>query len=63
MKGVSFSFEFPIIEYIHEKGLKLIGPSDYEQLSEIEKIRLITNSRMPLYFKHLKLINTQNETA
>jgi len=62
-KGGSFSFELPIIEYIHEKGLKILGPLNYEQLLEKEKRRLITNTSMPLYFEYLKLINTQNETT
>ena len=62
-KGGSFSFEFPIFEYIHEKGLKVLGPLNYEQLKEKEKRRLITRAIMPLYFNQLKLINTQNETT
>jgi len=63
VKGGSFSFEFPVIEYIHEKGLKILGPLNYEQLLEKEKRRLITEYRMPLYFKYLRLINTQNEAT
>ena len=32
-KGGSFSIELPIIEYIHEKELKMLGPINYEQLT------------------------------
>ena len=62
-KGGSFSMEFPIIEYIHKKGLKMIGPINYEQLLEKEKRLIAVSDTWPLYLKHLKLINTQNETA
>ena len=62
-KGGSFSMEFPIIEYIHKKGLKMIGPINYEQLLEKEKRLIAVSYTWPLYLKHLKLINTQNETA
>ena len=62
-KGGSFSMEFPIIEYIHKKGLKMIGPINYEQLLEKEKRLISVSDEWPLYLKHLKLINTQNETA
>ena len=62
-KGGSFSMEFPIIEYIHKKGLKMIGPINYEQLLEKEKRLISVSDTWPLYLKHLKLINTQNETA
>ena len=62
-KGGSFSFEFPIFEYIHEKGLKVLGPLNYKQLKEKEKRHLITRAIMPLYLNQLKLINTQNETT
>ena len=62
-KGGSFSMEFPIIEYIHKKGLKMIGPINYEQLLEKEKRHISISDTWPLYLKHLKLINTQNETA
>ena len=62
-KGGSFSMEFPIIEYIHKKGLKMIGPINYEQLLEKEKRYISISDTWPLYLKHLKLINTQNETA
>ena len=66
VKGGSFSIDLPIIDYIPEKpekGLKIIGPTNYEQLPEKEKRRLSTNTSMPLYFKRLKLINTQNEAS
>jgi hypothetical protein len=66
VKGGSFSIDLPIIDYIPEKpekGLKIIGPVNYEQLPENEKRRLSTNTSMPLYFKRLKLINTQNEAS
>ena len=62
-KGGSFSMEFPIIEYIYKKGLKMIGPINYEQLLEKEKKLIVESNFWPLYLKHLKLINTQNETA
>ena len=63
-KGGSFSFKLPIIEYIHEKGLKMLGPINYEQLLEKEKRHLYQIcDRCPLYFNHFNLINTQNETA
>ena len=63
IKGGSFSLELPIIEYIHEKGLKMLGPRNYEQLVEKEKRRLSIGTSSPLYFKYLNLINTQNETT
>ena len=62
-KGGSFSFELPIIEYIHKKGLKVLGPVNYEQLPEKEKKRLYQSDVCPLYFGQFDLINTQNETA
>jgi len=62
-KGGSFSFELPIIECILKKGLKMLGPINYEQLLEKEKRRLHLNDSCPLYFNHFNLINTQNETA
>jgi len=63
IKGGSFSLELPIIEYIHEKGLKMLGPRNYEQLVKKEKRRLTISTSSPLYFKYLNLINTQNETT
>ena len=63
IKGGSFSLELPIIEYIHEKGLKMLGPRNYEQLVEKEKRRLTIGTSCMLYFKYLNLINTQNETT
>ena len=62
-KGGSFSIELPIIEYLYEKELKMLGPVNYEQLKEKEKRRLITSAKMPLYLNQLKLINTQNEAT
>jgi len=62
-KGGSFSFELPIIECGIKKGLKMLGPKNYEQLLEKEKIRLYQSDLCPLYFNHFNLINTQNETA
>jgi len=62
-KGGSFSIELPIIEYIHEKGLKMLGPINYEQLTEKERRRLSIDIVCPLYVEYLKLINTQNETT
>ena len=62
-KGGSFSIELPIIEYIHEKGLKMLGPMNYEQLTEKERRYLVANTSMPLFFEYLKLINTQNEAT
>ena len=62
-KGGSFSFELPIIECILKKGLKMLGPVNYEQLLEKEKRRLYLSDVCPLYFNHFNLINTQNETA
>ena len=62
-RGGSFSFKLPIIEYIHEKGLKMLGPINYEQLLEKEKRYLHQSEVCPLYFNHFNLINTQNETA
>jgi hypothetical protein len=62
-RGGSFSFKLPIIEYIHEKGLKMLGPINYEQLLEKEKRHLYQSDICPLYFNHFNLINTQNETA
>ena len=47
----------------NNKGLKIIGPTNYEQLVEKEKRRLFTDSKMPLFFNQLKLINTQNEAT
>ena len=62
-KGGSFSFELPIIECILKKGLKMLGPRNYEQLVEKEKRRLTIGTSCILYFKYLNLINTQNETT
>ncbi len=62
-KGGSFSIKLPIIDYIYEEGLKMLGPINYEQLEEKEKRRIFTSAKMPLYFKCLKLINTKNETT
>ena len=62
-KGGSFSIELPIIEYIHEKELKMLGPINYEQLTEKEKRYLSIDLVCPLYFEYLQLINTQNETT
>ncbi len=62
-KGGSFSIELPIIEYVHDKSLKIIGPKHYEQLENKQKRRLITNSRWPFYFYQYGLINTKNETT
>ena len=62
-KGGSFSFELPIIECGIKKGLKMLGPKNYEQLLEKEKIRLYQSDLCPLYFNRFNLINTQNETA
>ena len=62
-KGGSFSIELPIIEYIHEKGLKMLGPINYEQLTKKDKRYLSIDLVCPLYFEYLKLINTQNETT
>jgi hypothetical protein len=58
-KGGSFSFELPIIECILKKGLKMLGPINYEQLLEKEKRRLYLSDFYPLYINHLNLINTQ----
>ena len=41
----------------------MIGPINYEQLLEKEKKLIVESNFWPLYLKHLKLINTQNETA
>jgi len=62
-KGGSFSIELPIIEYSHQKELKMLGPINYEQLLEKEKRYLYQSDICPLYFNHFNLINTQNETA
>jgi hypothetical protein len=61
--GGSFSFELPIIECILKKGLKMLGPVNYEQLLQKEKRRLYQSDLCPLYFNQFNLINTQNETA
>ena len=58
-KGGSFSLELPIIECILKKGLKMLGPINYEQLPEKEKRRLYLSDFYPLYINHLNLINTQ----
>ena len=62
-KGGSFSIELPIIEYSQQRGLKMLGPINYEQLLEKEKRYLYQSDICPLYFNHFNLINTQNETA
>ena len=63
MKGGSFSFDLPIIEYIPENGLKMLGPINYEQLLEKDERLLSIDKFCPLYCNHFNLINTQNETA
>ena len=66
VKGGSFSINLPIIDYIPEKpekGLKMLGPVNYEQLLQKEKRRLYQSDLCPLYFNQFNLINTQNETT
>ena len=62
-KGGSFTIELPIIEYMPENGLKMLGPINYEQLLEKDERLLAVDKICPLYFNHFNLINTQNETA
>ena len=61
-KGGSFSIELPIIEYIHEKGLKMLGPINYEQLTEKEKRHVSIDIVFPLYFEYLTFASKCNPT-